>query len=91
MELDCHRHGGYVIWLGRATGAGWSYPITPTAAPLGPSDAPRGEDDVGSAFRTKTLALTRARERIRQTSVQESHQRSGGYLASPDTTRRRTP
>lgn len=91
MELDCHRHSGYVIWLGRATGAGWWYVVTPTAAPLGPPDAPLGEDDVGRAFRTKTLAVARARARIRQTSLQESQQRSGRYLASPDTTRRRTP
>ena len=47
MEIDCHRHGGYVIWLGRATGAGWSYVVTPTAAPLGPPDVPRGEDESG--------------------------------------------
>ena len=72
MKLDCHRHGGCVIWLGRATGARWSYVITPTAAPLGPSNAPLGEDDVGRAFRTKTLAVARARARIRQTSFQES-------------------
>lgn len=91
MELDCHRHGRYVIWLGRATGAGWSYVITPTAEPLGPPQVPRGEDDCGGAFRTKALAVARARAQICQTSVQESQQPSGRYSASPDPTRRRTP
>jgi hypothetical protein len=91
MELDCYRHGGYVIWLGRATGAGWSYVVTPTAAPLGPPDVPRGEDDLGRAFRTKTLAVARARAQSCQTGVQEPQQHREGYVTSSDTTRRRTP
>jgi hypothetical protein len=90
MELDCHRHGGYVIWLGGSPGAGWSYVVTPTSAPIGTPGATLGANDVGRPFRTKTLALTRARARIRQITLEASPPRGGGCVSIPDTTRRRT-
>ena len=61
MTLDCHRYGGYVIWLGGSPGAGWCYVVTLAAASIGPPGASLGEDDVGKLFGTKTRALTRAR------------------------------
>lgn len=91
MELGCHRDGGYVIWLGRSPGGGWSYVVSPTSALLGTLGAGPSEDASGGPFRTKALALTRARERIRQTSFQASPPRSGGSVPIPDTPRRRTP
>jgi hypothetical protein len=85
MELDCHRHGGYVIWLGRAASAGWSYVVTPTSEHLGTPGARLGEDAGGGPFLTKALALTRARAHIRQRSPQASPPRSGGRVTTPDT------
>jgi hypothetical protein len=91
MELDCHRYGEYVIWLGGSPGAGWSYVVIPTAAPLGAPRTTLGEDDVRRPFRTKALAVTRAQARIRQTRLDASPPRGGGYFSTLDTTRRRTP
>jgi hypothetical protein len=91
MELDCHRDGGYVIWLGRSPGGGWSYVVTPTSAPLGTLGPGPGEDASGGPFCTKALALTRARVRIRQTGFHESQQHSERDVPIPDTTQRRTP
>jgi hypothetical protein len=91
MELDCHRHGGYVIWLGGSPGVGWSYVVTPTSAPIGTSGAYLSEDDVGRPFRTKTPAMMRARVRIQQITLEVSPQRCGGCLSILDPTRRRTP
>jgi hypothetical protein len=90
MELDCHRHGGYVIWLSRSPGSGWCYVMTPAAASIRPPGAPLGEYDVGKPFRTKTLALTRARARIRQLTG-ASPPRGGGRASTLVITRRRTP
>ena len=90
MELDCHRHGGYVIWLGGSPGAGWSYVMIPTAAHTDPTGSALGEDGGGRPFRTKALALTRARARIRQSTLEASPPRSGGCVVTLDTTRRRT-
>ena len=91
MELDCHRHGGYVIWLGGSPSAGWSYVITPTSASIGTPGVTLGANDVGRPFRTKTLALTRARTRIRQITLDASLPRGGRGVPIPDTTRRRNP
>ena len=91
MELDCHRHGGYVIWLAGSPGTGWSYVVTPTSEHLRPLGAGPGEDASGGPFRTKALALTHARARIRQRRVHESQQRSEGDVSIPNTPQRRTP
>lgn len=91
MEIDCHRHGGYVIWLAGSPGAGWSYVMTSTTAPLGAPGAKLGEGDIGRLFRTKTLALRGAKTRIHQANFHVSPQRSGGCVSIPDPTRRRTP
>ena len=90
MTLDCHRHGGYVIWLGGSPGAGWCYVVTPASGSNGPAESSLGEDDVGKPFRTKTLALTRARARIRHI-IEASPPRGGGRASTSATTRRRTP
>jgi hypothetical protein len=91
MELDCQRHNGYAIWLGDSIGIGWSYVVTPTSAHIGALGAGPYANTIGGPFRTKALAWTRARARIRQYNFQEPPQRSGECVAIPDTTRRRTP
>ncbi len=88
MEIDCYRHGSYVIWLARSLGAGWSYVITSAALLEAPGAGVRGSD-IGRSFRTKTLALRRARARIRQAGSQISPPRGGGYFTTPHPTRRR--
>jgi len=88
MELDCHRHGGYVIWLGGSPGAGWAYVVTLASGSNGLAGSSPGEDDVGKPFRTKTGALTRARARIRQITLDASLPLSGGCVSTPETTRR---
>ena len=90
MTLDCHRHGGYVIWLGGSLGGGWCYVVTPASGSKELAGRSPGEDDVGKPFRTKTLALTRARARIRQI-IEASSPRSGGRASTPATLQRRTP
>ena len=90
MTLDCHRYGGYVIWLGGSPGAGWCYVVTLAAASIGPPGASLGEDDVGKLFGTKTRALTRARARIYLTR-KTSPPRGGGRASTLATLQRRTP
>jgi hypothetical protein len=90
MTLDCHRHGGYVIWLGGSPGAGWCYMVTLASGSNDPAGSSPGENDVGKLFRTKPLALARARARIRRL-IEASPPRSGGPASTPATTRRRTP
>jgi hypothetical protein len=87
MELDGHRHGGYVIWLGGSPGAGCSYAVIPTSAPIGTPGATLGANDVGRPFRSKTLALTRARARIAQTRLDTPLPRGGRGVSNPGTTR----
>jgi hypothetical protein len=81
MTLDCHRHRGYVIWLGGSPRTGWCYAVTPTAVSIGLPVASLGEEDAGKPFRTKTRALTRARARIRQI-IKASPPRGGGHAST---------
>ncbi len=90
MTLDCRRHGDYVIWLGGSPGVGWCYVVTPTSGSNGQAGRSPGAEDVGKLFRTKTLALTRARARIRQV-IAAPPPRGGRRTATPATLQRRTP
>ncbi len=90
MHLDCHRDGEYVIWLGGSSGVGWCYVVTPASGSNRPARSSPGAEDVGRRFRTKTLALTRARIRIRQI-IAASPPRGGGRASTPATLQRRTP
>ena len=91
MKIDCERHGRYIIWLARSLGAGWSYVITAAAAPRKAPGAKLDGSDIGRPFRTKTLALRRARARIRQANLQASTPRGGGSFPTPHPIRRRHP
>ncbi len=89
MEIDCHRHDGYLIWLGGAPGSGWCYVMTPASSANGTAGSSPGAEDLGRLFRTKTLALTRARARIRQ-RIEASPPRGGRRSSAPTTRPRRT-
>ncbi len=90
MVLECQRHGGYVIWLSGSPGAGWCYVVTPAPGFDGAAKSSPGAEDVGRLFPTKTIALTRARARIRQI-ITAAPPRGGERASTLATSQRRTP